>query len=276
MFELPEFITLSRQINTSLVGKIVQDASLGNSPHKFVWYNRTPKEFAGLVTRKTVGESYTRGNWLFIPLQPGYVLVFGECGGRLLYHPSNERLPAKFHLHLAFDDGSQLSAMTQMWGAMELYETGQELHRQYIKDMRLTPVDDAFTLDYFIHLVAEFAARPKRSVKSLLTQDQLLPGIGNGLAQDILFKARLHPKHPLDALDSEQQSDLYYAIVEIVQQVIAQGGRSEEYDLFNRPGGYQRIMNKQAAGHPCPRCGQTVEKIQYLGGACYFCPGCQI
>jgi formamidopyrimidine-DNA glycosylase len=165
MFELPEFITLSRQINTCLVGKIVQDASLGNSPHKFVWYNRTPKELA---------------------------------------------------------------------------------------------------------------AGPKRSVKSLLTQDQLLPGIGNGLAQDILFKARLHPRHPLDTLDNDQQNALYNAIIDIIQQVIAQGGRSEEYDLFNHPGGYQRIMNKQAAGHPCPRCGQTVEKIQYLGGACYFCPGCQI
>jgi formamidopyrimidine-DNA glycosylase len=117
---------------------------------------------------------------------------------------------------------------------------------------------------------------PKRSVKSLLTQDQLLPGIGNGLAQDILFKARLHPRHPLDALDSEQQRALYDAIVEIVQQIVAQGGRSEEYDLFNRPGGYQRIMNKQAAGQPCLRCGEMVEKIQYLGGACYFCPACQV
>ena len=41
MFEFIEFITLSRQINTCLVGKTVQGASLGNSPHKFVWYNRT-------------------------------------------------------------------------------------------------------------------------------------------------------------------------------------------------------------------------------------------
>lgn len=84
MFELPEFVTLSRQVNDCLVGKTVQSASLGNSPHKFVWYNRTPAEFASLAAGKTVGPSYTRGKWLFIPLQPGYILLFGECGGRLL------------------------------------------------------------------------------------------------------------------------------------------------------------------------------------------------
>ena len=276
MFELPEFITLSRQINAELVGKRVQNGSLGNSPHKFVWYNRTPVEFAGLVKGKTVGESTTRGKWLFIPLLPGYVLVFGECGGRLHYHAPGERLPSKYHLHLAFEDGSQLSAMTQMWGAMELFEAGQELERQYIKGMRVTPLEPEFTLDYFTNLVAELCAGSKRSVKSLLTQDQLMPGIGNSLAQDILFTAGLHPRRPLEALGIEEQHSLYKAILEVVQQVIAQGGRNDECDLYNRPGGYQRVMDRSAAGRPCPRCGETVQKMQYLGGACYFCPACQV
>jgi formamidopyrimidine-DNA glycosylase len=34
-------------------------------------------------------------------------------------------------------------------------------------------------------------------------------------------------------------------------------------------------MDAAAAGKPCPSCGTTVEKIQYLGGAAYFCPKCQ-
>ena len=40
MFELPEFITLARQIDETLCGKTISGGSLGNSPHKFVWYNR--------------------------------------------------------------------------------------------------------------------------------------------------------------------------------------------------------------------------------------------
>ena len=35
-------------------------------------------------------------------------------------------------------------------------------------------------------------------------------------------------------------------------------------------------MDKNTAGEPCRRCGATVQKIQYLGGACYVCPQCQL
>lgn len=37
-------------------------------------------------------------------------------------------------------------------------------------------------------------------MKSLLTQDQIIPGSGNAIAQDVMFKARLHPKRPLASL----------------------------------------------------------------------------
>jgi formamidopyrimidine-DNA glycosylase len=45
--------------------------------------------------------------------------------------------------------------------------------------------------------------------------------------------------------------------------------------MFEIPGGYIRLMDNSAVGKPCPDCGRRVEKIQYLGGACYFCPKCQ-
>lgn len=276
MFELPEYVTLARQINESVAGKTIRSGSLGNSPHKFVWYNRTRDEFAVLMQGKAVGQAAVRGRWLFVPLQPGHVLLFGECGGRLLYHAPGARLPDKYHLWLAFDDGSALTALTQMWGAMELYEAGQELERQYVKDMRPTPVEPEFTFTYFTDLIDGLLAGPKRSVKSLLTQEQLIPGLGNAIAQDILFRARLHPKRSIADLSQAQRRALYAAITATVQDVIAQGGRSDEFDLYNRPGGYIRLMDSRAAGQPCPTCRATVEKIQYLGGACYFCPSCQV
>jgi formamidopyrimidine-DNA glycosylase len=276
MFELPEYITLARQLNESVAGKIIASGSLGNSPHKFVWYNRTPEEFAALTQGKRVGQAAVRGRWLSVPLQPGYVLLFGECGGRLLYHAPGEYLPDKYHLWLAFDDGSALTAFTQMWGAMELYEAGQEGERQYVKDMRPTPVEPAFTFDYFAALIDSLLAGPKRSAKALLTQEQLIPGLGNAIAQDILFRARLHPKHAIADLSQAQRRALYDAITTTVQDVIAQGGRNDELDLYGHPGGYVRLMDSRAAGQPCPNCGATVEKIQYLGGACYFCPSCQV
>jgi formamidopyrimidine-DNA glycosylase len=275
MFELPEFVTLAGQITQTVAGKRIRQGSLGNSPHKFVWYNRTPAEFEKLTRGKTVGAAQAKGKWLFIPLDPGYVLLFGECGGRLLFHPVGATGPGKYHLRLLFDDGSLLTAFTQMWGAMELHEAGQEQERRYVKGMKPTPVEPEFTFGYFSSLIDSLSSGEKRSVKGLLTQDQLIPGLGNALSQDIMFRAGLHPKHPIDALDGRQRKRLYNALLKTVREAVAKGGRNDEHDLFGNPGGYVRVLDSKAAGRPCPECGRKVEKMQYLGGACYFCPRCQ-
>ncbi|MHC4431379.1 MAG: endonuclease VIII, partial [Planctomycetota bacterium] len=65
------------------------------------------------------------------------------------------------------------------------------------------------------------------------------------------------------------------AIIDTVGEAIDKGGRYDEYDLYNNRGGYIRIMDKNALERPCPKCGGKVEKIQYLGGACYLCSNCQ-
>jgi len=275
MFELPEYMTLATQINQTLKGKVIGKGSLGNSPHKFVWYNRTHEEFEALTAGKIIGEAYPKGRWLSVPVEPGYVLVLGECGGKALYHPAGTKMPEKYHLLLSFEDGSAFTVTTQMWGAMELYEKGEEQKRDYIKDMRPVPLAPEFTFDYFAALLDTLVAGEKRSAKGLLTQDQLIPGLGNAIAQDILFKARLHPKHPINDLSADQRRELYNAILSTVQEVADKGGRYDEYDLYGRPGGYVRLMDRVAVGRPCPGCGGKVEKIQYLGGACYFCPSCQ-
>jgi formamidopyrimidine-DNA glycosylase len=275
VFELPEFVTLAKQMNETLRGKTIRRGQLGNSPHKFVWYNRTHDEFERLTQGKRVGEARAKGKWLFVPLEPGYVLLLGECGGRVLYHTAGAEVPKKYHVYITFVDDSFLTATTQMWGAMELYEEGQEQEREYVKGMRTTPVEPAFALDYFCTLVDELVEGKKRSVKALLTQEQLIPGLGNAIAQDILFRARLHPRHPIAGLSAAQRETLYRSIVDTVDEVIDKGGRYDEYDLYNNRGGYTRMMDRYAVRRPCPECGGAIEKIKYLGGTCYLCPSCQ-
>lgn len=275
MFELPELATLASQANASLSGRTIRTGSLGNKPHKFVWYNRTPEEFAGLTAGKRIGHARARGKWLFVPMEPACVLVLGEFGGRMLLHEPGTPLPDTYHLLLTFEDGAALSITTAMWGAMELYEAGQEQQRTYILGMRPTPLDPEFTFDYFCGLIDEQLAGEKRSVKGLLTQEQLIPGIGNGIAQDILHRARLDPRRALADVAADQRRALYEAILGTITEAIELGGRSDEIDLYGRPGRYVRRMDKSAAGNPCPDCGTTVQKIQYLGGACYLCPSCQ-
>jgi formamidopyrimidine-DNA glycosylase len=275
VFELPECATLTRQMNETIRGKTVSRGQLGNSPHKFVWYNRKHDEFERPTNGKKVGKAYARGRWMFVPLEPGYVVVIGEWGGRLLYHEPGADRPEKYHALIEFSDGSALSAKTQMWGAFELFEQGKELERKYIKDMRLTPADRPFTFSYFAGLVDELRSGEKRSAKGLLTQEQLIPGLGNSIAQEILFRAGLHPKHPIEELTKPELRRLYDAITQTVRDATAKGGRSDELDLFGQLGGYERVMDNKATGRPCPQCGTKVDKIVYLGGACHFCPRCQ-
>lgn len=71
MFKPPEFVTLSG--NTP-------SGNLGNTPHQFIWYNQTPVDFERLAAGKRIGKAWAKGKWLFIPLKPGYLLVFDECG----------------------------------------------------------------------------------------------------------------------------------------------------------------------------------------------------
>lgn len=275
MFELPELTTIATQMAATIEGMTIAEGQLGNAPHKFVWYNREHEEFTALVAGLQVGRPRAEGRWLFVPLEPGYVLLLGEWGGRILYHEAPASPPAKYHLYLAFSDGSALSATTQMWGGVGLFEAGREREWPYVKDMRVTPADAAFTWEYFVALAEEARAGGKRSVKGLLTQDQLIPGLGNAIAQDIMFRAGLHPRRDLADLDEARLRTLYDEILATVRDVTAAGGRSDERDLFGKAGGYTRLMDARAAGKPCSRCGATIEKMQYLGGACYVCPRCQ-
>lgn len=117
--------------------------------------------------------------------------------------------------------------------------------------------------------------RGNKTVKAILTQDQMIPGLGNAIAQDIMFNARLHPKQPLEALQKDHIDSLHYAILKTLKEAIRLGGRNDEFDLYGNRGQYVRLMDQNAAGRPCPECTTKIEKMAYLGGACYFCPKCQ-
>ena len=119
MFELPELTVIAAQMNDVLPGLTVAGGTLGNSPHKFVWYDRRPEEFAALTAGLRACPAWAEGKWLFLPLEPGYVLLLGEWGGRIRYHVRGEALPAKRppRPH-ASTTGAALSATTQMWGGV--------------------------------------------------------------------------------------------------------------------------------------------------------------
>lgn len=54
--------------------------------------------------------------------------------------------------------------------------------------------------------------KPKSSVKVLLATEQRIPGLGNGVLQDILFNAKINPKREINSLTDIDKSALLQSI----------------------------------------------------------------
>jgi formamidopyrimidine-DNA glycosylase len=115
----------------------------------------------------------------------------------------------------------------------------------------------------------------KKSAKAFLATEQRIPGLGNGVLQDILFNAGVSPKTKVGLLLEQELRSLFDSVKTTLQQMVDQGGRDTETDLFGNPGGYHTLMSKKTVGHLCPRCGGIIEKTAYMGGSVYICPSCQ-
>jgi formamidopyrimidine-DNA glycosylase len=272
MIELPEALTIARQMNDELKGKRIKSSNRGNSTHKFAFYNRKPEEYEEIPAGKTVGQVTGHGNWILASLEPGFVLVLGCMGGRILFHQNEDTLPKKYHLMLRFEDDTYLTVTIHMWGFIQLVEESETLNQR----RALTPISDEFTYDRFEQLLGNYEEKDRKSIKYFMISGSGISGIGNSYLQDILFRARIHPKRLAADVDDGECRELYDAIRETMKEAIELGGRYDERDLYNNPGRYIRILDSKAKGNPCPECGTPIEKIQYLGGASYFCPDCQI
>jgi len=276
MFELPEVVTLARQMSEELQGAVVASCERGNSPHKWAWYSGDQEFYEANTVGKTVGKAAAEGNRTAIPLEPGFVLLIGDMGGKIILHADESTIPKKRHLMLGFDDGRRLTVTIAGWGGMWLKAAEEPVPEWMVGGRRISPISDEFTYERFKELLDEDAARRKCSVKAFMASEPLISGIGNGYVQDICFRARLHPRRDIATLTGRERQRWYRAIRGTLGEAIERGGRDTESDLYGEPGGYVAIMDQRARGKPCPECGTPIEKIAYLGGSCYVCPQCQV
>lgn len=271
MLELPEAVVIARQSNQALVGKQVVRALANQSPHKFAWYTGDPAQYHSLLAGKTIHSAdYCAGE---IEISIGdRVMVLGAAPR---YHAAGEKLPPKHQLLLEFSDHSALSVTIQMWGAILCLGQGEMsglIDHQAAKS-HPSPLTDVFDWDYFQTLYSPDTG--KISAKEFLATKQRIPGLGNGVLQDILWKARVHPRRKMQALVEQEVRGMFHAVKSTLQAMVDQGGRDTERDLFGREGGYITILSKNTVGKPCPACGTIIAKEPFMGGAIYYCSQCQ-
>lgn len=274
MIELPEAVVIASQINQTLVGKRIASALANQSPHKFAWYTGDPAEYNDKLAGKTILSAQAFANQIEIKADDMLLVI----SANLRYYDEGEQRPKKHQLLVEFEDLSAISTTIQMWGGIFCFPEGEtggtwdyEIARQ-----RPSPLSPEFDRAYFDGLSTMFEEEVgKLSAKAYLATQQRIPGLGNGVLQDILWKARIHPKRKMADLSPVDRDAMYASVKNVLWEMTAQGGRDTERDLFDCPGGYRTILSKNTAGLPCPACGSLIAKEAYLGGSIYYCPGCQ-
>lgn len=275
MMELPEAVTMAGQMDAELRGRRIAEAERENSPHKWVFYNRPREDYERLLLGRVIGRSRAEGSHVDTSLSGRLTLQLGDGGERILLHAEGAPLPKKYHLLLRFEDGGVLTVSVQGWGAVRLFDAAQLRAWLAKEPPGVSPIGKQLTYDRFKRITEAYTAECDKPVKAFLVNRPTIRGIGNGYLQDILFRAGLHPRRKVRTITPGERRKLYHAIRKVLAEAVAKGGRDDELDLFGRGGRYVRQMDRRVLGRPCPKCGATVEKIQFLGGACYLCPTCQ-
>lgn len=195
MIEAPEARYLCEQLTETVVGKRITDVFIQFSPHKFAWFNGNSDEFAEWLVGKRINGAQSQGGMVEITIEDK-VLVLTD-GVNLRYLTPGTKLPAKHQLLIAFEDESCLIASVRMYGGLMCYDknaaTGMLSEYYRIAKSKPQVMTDAFSKEYFLGLINEEGAQ-KKSAKAFLATEQTIPGLGNGVLQDILYHAHIHPK----------------------------------------------------------------------------------
>jgi formamidopyrimidine-DNA glycosylase len=272
MLEIPESTVLARQLNETVRGKAIRAVYANASPHKFAFYHGDPAEYGALLRNQVIGDSVGLG--AMVEIEAGGCRIVFSDGANLRFCANENSAPAKHQLLLALDDGSALVCTVQMYGAVLAFQEGAYQSKYHLVAKELPqPLTDAFDRNYFGSLCG--AGTGRLSAKAFLATEQRIPGLGNGVLQDILFRAGIHPKRKMGTLSGKESDGLYRAVVDTLSEMTRLGGRDTEKDLFGRPGGYKTLLSKNTVGKPCPVCGTEIEKAAYMGGTVYWCPVCQ-
>ncbi|SHI86292.1 formamidopyrimidine-DNA glycosylase [Clostridium amylolyticum] len=272
MLEIPESHTISKQLNQTIKGKTIQNVYANSSPHSFAFFFGDPNHYHSLLTRKILGNAAAIAGQVEITAENSR-LLFSD-GVNIRYFNPGEILPKKHQLHIEFQDSSSIVCTVQMYGGLWVFSQGENDNLYYlVAKQKPSPLSEEFHENYFETLLS--GVKQSLSVKAFLATEQRIPGLGNGVLQDILFNAKINPKSRLEALSQEEVESLFKNIKNTLFEMIDKGGRDTEKDLFGSRGGYKTILSNKTFKNPCPICGDTIIRQAYLGGNVYYCPTCQ-
>jgi formamidopyrimidine-DNA glycosylase len=273
MPELPEAEVVARQLRVHLLGAQLNECLVGRADivreglATLSWYY-------GAVLEGV--ERYGKSVALGLKKEDETRYVVAELGmtGLLLFRATQTKYPQHVHVCMSFTGGHESELRywnPRRFGRISLLDRAGLAHyraRRFGIDPLTVPRDE------FIRLME---ARHGR-LKPLLMHQQVIAGIGNIYANEILFRARLHPNREVHRLRKATIMTLYDTMQTVLREAISCGGSSVKdfYAPDGTEGHYKHqhlVYGKE--GHPCPnRCGRIIRRLQSERSS-FFCPTCQ-
>jgi formamidopyrimidine-DNA glycosylase len=178
----------------------------------------------------------------------GRLVVDGRPGVRELEYGSGRDLPAWDRFALTLSGGGQLRLNDP----------------RRLGGVELDPDEDALGVDASVITPSQLRlalAGSTVALKTRLMDQGRIAGIGNLLADEILWRAGLDPARPAGALDPAELRRLHRTIRSVWDQLLERGGSH-----------LGRLQASRIPGGTCPRDGEPLERRTIGGRTTYSCP----
>lgn len=206
------------------------------------------------------GKPERHGKWLIVPLSNRAILLlhFGMTGSIVWTdtgappHPHDRVSFAVRDGELRFRDMRKLQGI---WLVADRASAGRRL-------ADVGPDALAIGRDRFDEVTGT-----GRQLKATLIDQSALAGLGNLLADEICWHARVHPRRRGDTLTATERRKLYAAMRRVLRTAIPTG---------RVPGRRSWLTgHRDDPGQACPRCGTTLRRGRAAGRGTVWCPECQ-
>jgi formamidopyrimidine-DNA glycosylase len=245
--ELPEAERARRTLEAVLGRRI---AAVDDSD-TYVCRPRQPGEIASALVGEVFVVAHRRGKfmWLETAAGPTLGLHLGMAGSIVLEGPGEK--PHWDRFTVEFEDGSRFALRDR-----------RRLSRALLDPDFSHVGPDAADISR-----AEFRARFGRGsapLKARLLDQGVIAGVGNLLADEILWRARLHPRRPAGELDVEELDKLRREVRAAVRSALKLGGAHTG-----------TLIPHRHVGDVCPRCRTPLQRATIGGRTTFWCPTCQ-
>lgn len=273
MPELPEVETVRRGLERWTINRRISQVEVLH-PRAV----RSSEPLAPRLIGRTLVSVHRRGKYLWWVLDDeSAVVAHLGMSGQFLLQPNEIAREKHARVVISFDDaGRELRFVDQRtFGGLAL----DELTASQLPCTIAHIAPDPFDPSYDQEQVRTSLRRSSREIKRALLDQTLVSGIGNIYADEALWRAQVHPRHPCDRLSKPRVDALLNAAREVMAQALSQGGTSFDslYVNVNGESGYfdRSLAVYGRRGEPCPRCAGPVRREAFMNRNSHYCPRCQ-